>query len=90
MIDEPLPAGCEPLVRERTGEGEWNRWWTHVETRDHQIAFFARQLDAGERVLEYHFRASVPGEYHVMPTVIQGMYDPEVRAGGAETRVGVR
>ncbi|HOM80492.1 MAG TPA: MG2 domain-containing protein [Armatimonadota bacterium] len=90
VIEEPLPAGCEPLVRERTGEGEWNRWWTHVETRDHQIAFFARQLDAGERVLEYHFRASVPGEYHVMPAVIQGMYDPEVRAGGAETRVEVR
>lgn len=90
VIEEPLPAGCEPLDRGRTGEDEWDHWWTEADVRDSQIAFFARSLPAGRRVIEYYVRAAVPGTYHVMPTGVSGMYDPAVCGGGEEMRVEVR
>lgn len=90
VIEEPLPAGCEPLDRGRVDEYDWRHWWTEVDVRDSQIAFFARTLPSGKQVLEYYLRAAVPGRYHVMPTEVSGMYDPEVRGGGAETRVEIR
>ncbi|MBI3948302.1 MAG: hypothetical protein HY321_20470 [Armatimonadetes bacterium] len=90
VIEDPLPAGCEPLDRGRPDRDEWEHWWTDMDVRDDRIAFFARRLGAGEHVLEYYLRASVPGRYHVMPTSLSGMYDPALRAGGAESRVAVR
>lgn len=90
VIEEPLPAGCEPLDRGRLDREEWDRWWTDMDIRDEQIAFFARRLKPGEHQLEYYLRAAVPGEYHIMPTQVSGMYDPSISAGGAETRLEVR
>ena len=90
VIEEPLPAGCEPVDRGRVDREEWDNWWTDMDIRDEQIAFFARRVDPGKHVLEYYLRASLPGRYHVMPTQVSGMYDPSIRGGGAEARVEVR
>ena len=61
-----------------------------MDIRDEKVAFFARSLDTGTHVLEYHIRPEIPGDYHVMPTTAYSMYDPEVRGSGPETRLITR
>jgi hypothetical protein len=91
LIEDPFPAGCE--VTERGGASEtveWGYWYSSVDVRDDKIAFFARTLQKGKYVIEYNVRAQTPGVYHTLPTLLQGMYAPEMRGESAEARVEVR
>jgi alpha-2-macroglobulin len=90
VIEDPLPAGCEVTERGDLESWEWDFWWADMEARDEKVAFFARTLRQGKSVLEYHLRPQIAGDYHVMPTNVESMYNPEVRGSGAETRVRLR
>lgn len=91
LIEDPFPAGCEVAERGDASEvADWNYWWSSVDVRDDRIAFFARHLDKGSHIIEYHLRAQTPGSYHTLPTVLSGMYQPDLRGASAETRVTIQ
>lgn len=65
------------------------RWWwnpfDHRELRDERGVFFAQALQPGVYQVRYLLRATLPGEYQVLPATASEMYFPEVwgRTGGA-------
>ena len=81
-------VGEQPVLRkDMTAEEQdywyrwngWGWWWfSHTEMRDEKIALFATYLPQGTYEYTYLMRASVPGEYLVMPSVASEMYFPEV------------
>jgi uncharacterized protein YfaS (alpha-2-macroglobulin family) len=79
----------------RTDRGSpWGRgygWWyfSHAELRDEKAALFATYLPKGTYEYTYSIRASVPGEFRVIPTHAAEMYFPEVfgRSDGGLFRV---
>jgi uncharacterized protein YfaS (alpha-2-macroglobulin family) len=91
LIEDPIPAGCAVL---ETGELEhvdqWGFWWDSIDVRDDRAAFFMRNVRKGRHVLEYNVRAENIGRYRVLPTMMVGMYAPETRSEGAESRLEVR
>ncbi len=56
------------------------RFWSfyHRELRHHAARFYADYLPAGNYHLSYVAQAIVPGEYQVMPTHTEQMYEPDV------------
>jgi uncharacterized protein YfaS (alpha-2-macroglobulin family) len=66
----------------------WWRWYTRSELRDEKLALFADYLAAGTYTYQYTLRATVPGEYHVLPTSAYEFYFPEV-FGRSDGRVFV-
>ncbi len=56
----------------------WWRWYTRSELRDEKLALFADYLPAGTYTYQYTLRATVPGEYRVLPTSAHEFYFPEV------------
>ena len=61
-----------------------------MDVRDEKIAFFARSMSKGKHVIEYNLRAQTPGSYHVLPAFLEPMYQPDIHAESAESRVEVR
>lgn len=63
----------------------WWNWWSRSEMRDDKVVLFANYLSSGTYQYTYTFRATLPGEYRVIPSVAQEMYFPEVfgRTDGA-------
>lgn len=92
LIEDAFPSGCEVTERGSAGEGndEWDHWWSSTDVRDDRIAFFARHMSAGQHTVEYNLRAQTPGDYKTLPTLLQAMYAPEVRAESGETLVSIR
>ncbi len=71
-------------------EGKFLGWWwnpfDHRELRDERAVFFAEALQPGTYEVRYMLRATLPGEYRVLPATASEMYFPEVwgrTAGGA-------
>lgn len=59
--------------------GGWGWWWfSHTELRDEKAVLFATYLPRGTYEYTYLIRASLPGEYGVIPTHAYEMYFPEV------------
>ncbi len=59
--------------------GEYGWWWfSHSEMRDEKAVLFATYLPRGTYEYTYLIRASLPGEFHVIPTHGYQMYFPEV------------
>ena len=56
----------------------WWRWYSRTEMRDDRVVLFADYLPAGTYEYTYTFRAYLPGQYRVIPTVANEMYFPEV------------
>ncbi|MBN1137508.1 MAG: Ig-like domain-containing protein [Anaerolineae bacterium] len=65
------------------GYGWW--WFSNSEMRDEKVALFADYLPRGTYEYTYLMRASLPGEFQVIPTMAYQMYFPEVfgRSDGA-------
>jgi uncharacterized protein YfaS (alpha-2-macroglobulin family) len=91
-------VGEPPELRDLTDEQQnrwhrqhgWGWWWfSHSEIRDEKVALFARYLPRGTYEYTYLMRASVPGEFLVMPASAYQMYFPEVfgRSDGARFTV---
>jgi uncharacterized protein YfaS (alpha-2-macroglobulin family) len=58
------------------GYGWW--WFSHTEMRDEKTVLFATYLPRGTYEYTYLIRASLPGEYGVIPAHAYKMYFPEV------------
>ena len=80
-------VGEEPEL-ERTDRGNpWGGgygWWyfSHAELRDEKAVLFATYLPKGTYEYTSQIRASLPGEYNVIPTHAEEMYFPEVFGRG--------
>ncbi len=106
VVEDPLPAGGEAidtglattsllatppsLRREGSRWWWWWRWYSRSELRDEKVVLFADALPAGTYEYSYTFRATLPGDYHVLPTVAREFYFPEVfgRSDGRLLTIG--
>lgn len=104
QVEVPIPAGAEPInpalateqavfvdMGPQPAEANTQPVWTpsYVDIRNDRVAFFATHLPAGAYTYTFLMRATVPGEYRVLPAHAQQMYLPEVwgRSGGAQFTV---
>jgi hypothetical protein len=93
VVEDPIPAGAEavdtslrttsqlmdvPKFQQQGTDDVWG-WWifSHTEIRDEKVALFATRVPAGTYEYTYLLRASVPGQFLVMPSVAYQMYFPE-------------
>jgi hypothetical protein len=69
------------------GYGWW--WFSQIELHDEKATLFATYLPKGTYEYTYLIRASLPGEYRVIPTNAYEMYFPEVsgRSDGTLFRI---
>jgi hypothetical protein len=94
-VEDPYPAGTEPLdtqlLTTPTGgpinfvqaDFAWGGWWfTKVAFEDNHLALFADFLPAGTYQYTYLLRATLAGEYRVLPPRAWAVYFPEVYAHG--------
>jgi uncharacterized protein YfaS (alpha-2-macroglobulin family) len=65
------------------------RWYSRSELRDEKVALFADHLPRGSYLYSYTMRATLPGEFRVIPTTASELYFPEVygRANGQLLRI---
>ncbi|MGC9521770.1 MAG: Ig-like domain-containing protein [Anaerolineae bacterium] len=56
----------------------WWHWYSRSELRDEKVVLFADYLPAGTYEYSYTFRATLPGDYRVIPTTVSEFYFPEV------------
>ena len=69
--------------RRNPWSGDYGRWYfSHSELRDEKAVLFATYLPKGTYEYTYNVRASLPGEYRVIPTHAEQMYFPEVFGRG--------
>jgi len=75
----------KPVLQRQSSNPMWynfyRRWWSwysRSEMRDEKVVLFADYLPKGVYEYTYTFRATLPGEYRVIPTVASEMYFPEV------------
>ncbi len=68
----------------------WWNWYSRSELRDEKVVLFSDYLPKGTYEYSYTMRATLPGEYKVIPTVAQEFYFPEVfgRSDGRLLRIG--
>ncbi len=94
VVEDPLPAGGEAvdtglattsllamtprLERQNSRFWWWWNWYSRSELRDEKVVLFADVLAAGTYEYSYTFRATLPGDYHVIPTTAGEFYFPEV------------
>jgi uncharacterized protein YfaS (alpha-2-macroglobulin family)/TolA-binding protein len=83
LLEVPLPAGCEVV------EGREQGTFARFERRDDRAVFFMSRLATGRHVFSFVLQAVFPGDYHVMPAMVSGMYEPEVEGRSAERRLRV-
>jgi hypothetical protein len=64
--------------------GDGYGWWyfSHAELRDEKAVLFATYLPKGTYEYTYTVRASLPGQFRVIPTHAEEMYFPEVFGRG--------
>ncbi len=81
---QPSPPSEGPIASEGPIDPFW-RWWnwySRSELRDEKVALFADYLPKGSYLYSYTMRATLPGEFHVIPTTASEMYFPEVYGRG--------
>jgi uncharacterized protein YfaS (alpha-2-macroglobulin family) len=90
VVGEPPTVTRTDRVNPWGGDYGW--WWfSHTEMRDEKAVLFATYLPRGTYEYTYLIRASLAGEYRVIPTLAYEMYFPEVFGrgdGGLFTIVG--
>jgi uncharacterized protein YfaS (alpha-2-macroglobulin family) len=77
------PPELTPVNPTQTGWGVWTPSFTDY--RDEKVTLFATYLPAGAYEYTFLARASLPGEFRVLPVHGEMMYFPEVwgRSAGA-------
>lgn len=98
VINDPLPAGLEPLDATLATDMEvpssytrrdydtrgWGWWYfTHIELRDEKVVLSASYLPAGTYVYTYLARAGTAGTFQVIPPYAFEFYFPDVAGRGA-------
>jgi hypothetical protein len=68
----------------------WWNWYSRSELRDEKVVLYADYLPQGTYEYSYTMRATIPGDYQVIPTVAQEFYFPEVfgRSDGRLLSIG--
>ncbi len=92
-VDDPLPAGFEPINvnlatsasgdRDQLDKNTRRGWWSYgrfnnSELRDDRVLVFADMLSRGTHTYHYLVRATTYGSFEVPPTKAEEMYAPEV------------
>jgi uncharacterized protein YfaS (alpha-2-macroglobulin family) len=83
MLEDPIPAGTEPVEQETSYALEGRRTWfwgTHRELRDDRVVFFLNDFTAGRYELTYMLKVTTPGVFGAMPARIAPMYVPDASA----------
>jgi uncharacterized protein YfaS (alpha-2-macroglobulin family) len=92
IVEDPLPAGLEAVdlslnttslaARGILGEASKQRgwWWARQELRDDNVALFTSYLPRGAHEFAYLARASIAGQYRVLPVHAFEQYFPSVLA----------
>jgi uncharacterized protein YfaS (alpha-2-macroglobulin family) len=93
MIEDPLPAGTEPIADDELYELEKRPsgvWWNgRREFRDDRAVFFRDRLQDGRTDLHYLLRVTTPGAFTALPARITPMYVPGASASSDIQRVTV-
>ena len=99
VVDDPLPAGLEPLndafattnqdYAAQTGSDRWWGSFNHTEIHDDRVLLFADYLSRGEHTYTYVARATVPGTFLHPPVRSELMYQPEINGRNASGRLVV-
>jgi uncharacterized protein YfaS (alpha-2-macroglobulin family) len=83
VLDDPIPAGTEPVTNPEAYTLERpNRWWraNRPEYRDSRVVFFQDRFDQGRSEYSYLLRVVTPGRFRAMPARVSPMYVPDVSA----------
>ncbi|MDR1291320.1 MAG: alpha-2-macroglobulin, partial [Planctomycetaceae bacterium] len=80
-------AGFEP-VEVRSGYNG-NELGAYVEFRDERVLFFVYHLPRGKHSVTYRLRAEQPGNFSALPTNIEAMYAPELKANSDENKIKI-
>lgn len=95
VVDDPLPAGFEPInvnlatssssAAEISGTDSRGGWWSYgtfnnSEMRDDRVLVFADWLTQGKHTFTYLARATTYGRFELPATKAEEMYSPEVLA----------
>jgi alpha-2-macroglobulin len=92
MLEDPIPAGTEPVERTDLYQLE-NRqsWWSgsQREFRDDRTVFFLSEFSRGRYDLAYLLRVTTPGTFRAMPARITPMYVPDVSASSETVTLAV-
>jgi len=98
VIDDPLPAGLEAVdaslqTSQQTPQSyqanDYNRygwgWWYfyYKQIYDDKVIMSADYLPAGTYTITYLARASIAGEFHVLPLTAKEFYFPDVAGRSA-------
>jgi hypothetical protein len=80
-----------PPRLERAGAAQPWGWWyfSHTDLRDEKAVLFASYLPRGVYEYTYTIRASLPGDYQVIPTHAEQLYFPEVFGRGDGGRLKI-
>jgi uncharacterized protein YfaS (alpha-2-macroglobulin family) len=94
MIEDPIPAGTEPVQQERFYELERTRrdmwWWgSQREFRDDRVVFFLQGFDRGRYEFQYLLKVTSLGTFRASPARISAMYVPEGTASSAAQSVTI-
>jgi alpha-2-macroglobulin len=103
-VDDPLPAGFEPVnlsfrtetlgLRESLRREDPNRYWwggfTHSEQYDTRVLLFADMLYGGVHSYSYLVRATSYGTFVMPATHAEQMYEPDIFGRTATSVITVR
>ena len=88
IFEDPKPAGCEPTEL-HSGYQYGSGPCVNVELRDQKTVFFATYLSQGKHELTYRLRCETPGRFHALPTKVEAMYSPLVRANSRSDKLRI-
>ena len=88
IFEDMKPAGCEPTEVRSGGKGQ-EGFYSFMELRDEKVVFYVNNIGRGEHLMRHRLRAEIPGVFHALPAVVQGMYVPELRGNSDEQVVRV-
>jgi len=92
MLDDPIPAGTEPIQRDdlyalEKGKTDW--WGSRREYRDSRVVFFQEDFEAGRYEYTYLLKVIAPGVFRSSPARISAMYVPDGTASSAAATLTV-
>ena len=94
-IEDFFPAGWRPINQKFDTESsllesvEDENWWSYTEAKDDRLLAHISYGWGNTRTYSYYFRPELIGEYILPPATAYYMYDPEVHAYTAFSRVKV-
>jgi uncharacterized protein YfaS (alpha-2-macroglobulin family) len=80
-------AGFEPVAVRSGYNG--NELGAYVEFRDERVLFFVYRLLRGKHSVTYRLRAEQSGNFSALPTQIEAMYTPELKANSDENKIKI-